>query len=615
MALATALGPTYLGQERFKFLVWAPFVSNLEVHVVNPSDRIIALKKDERGYYSGTVENLPFGARYYYRLGSGNDRPDPASRFQPEGIHGPSQLVDARYAWEDRHWHGLPLQSYILYEIHVGTYTSGGTFDAVIPHLDGLVDLGITALELMPVAQFPGERNWGYDGVHPYAVQNTYGGPGGLKRLVDACHARGIAVVLDVVYNHLGPEGNYLAEYGPYFTDRYRTPWGSAINFDGPESDHVRRFFIENALFWVTEFHVDALRIDAVHGIFDFSAMPFLEELAQAVHDRGRQLNRQIHLIAESDLNDTRLVRTPELGGFGLDAQWNEDFHHALHCVLTGDRTGYYEDFGTLDQLARAFRDGFVYSGAYSRYRKRRHGNSSAGIPASRFVVFSQNHDQVGNRGGSERLSKLVPFEALKVAAAAVILSPYLPLLFMGEECGETSPFPYFVSHSDASLNEAVRRGRREEFEAFKWDAEPPDPAAESTYLSAKLHHDLLREEPHRSLYEFYRELISVRTRTAALADLSKRTMEVETREDDRVLIVRRWSSSDQAIIVFHFGDGSVSVEVNVPVGLISKCLDSSEERWNGAATSIPDEVDSDGRVSFTMAPYSCVVFVHQEET
>ncbi|MCA1961161.1 MAG: malto-oligosyltrehalose trehalohydrolase [Desulfomonile sp.] len=614
MALATALGPAYLGSERFGFRVWAPFVSHVEIHVVSPFDRIAALERDARGYHSGIIEDLPLGALYYYRLDRERDRPDPASRSQPEGVHGPSQLFDAHFSWGDRNWHGLPLRSYILYEIHIGTFTAEGTFGAVIPHLERLADLGITALELMPVAQFPGERNWGYDGVYPFAVQNSYGGPYGLKQLVDACHARGIAVVLDVVYNHLGPEGNYLADYGPYFTDRYRTPWGSAINFDGPESDHVRRFFVENALHWVMEFHMDALRIDAVHGIFDFSAVSFLEELAQAIHDRAERLNRHIHLIAESDLNDTRLVRPRELGGFGLDAQWNEDFHHALHCVLTRERTGYYEDFGALKQLAKAFREGFVYSGEYSRYRKRRHGNSSVGIPASRFVVFSQNHDQVGNRSGSERLSSLVPPEALKVAAAAVIFSPYIPLLFMGEEYGETSPFPYFVSHSDASLNDAVRRGRREEFAAFNWDAEPPDPAAEATFIAAKLDHDLRCRPAHSTLCEFYKELIAVRTRTPGFADLSNRTMEVECREEDKVLILRRWAGSNQAIIVFHFSEGSVLVNLDVPAGRVVKCLDSSEECWNGPGATIADAMDSDGRLSFTMAAYSCVVFALQQE-
>jgi maltooligosyltrehalose trehalohydrolase len=334
----------------------------------------------------------------------------------------------------------------------VGAYTKKGTFESIIPHLDELKKLGITAIELMPVAQFPGTRNWGYDGVYPYAVQNSYGGPEGFKRLVNACHGRGLALVLDVVYNHLGPEGNYLWDFGPYFTDRYKALWGFSINFDGPHSDDVRHYFIQNALYWVTEFHVDALRVDAVHAILDFSAEPFLEELASAVHDEAKRLNRRVYLIAESALNDTRVIRSREFGGYGLDAQWNDDFHHALHTVLTGERMGYYRDFGRLQDLAKALLEGFVYSGEYSPYRRRRHGNSSRDIPAHRFVVFSQNHDQVGNRMRGERLSELVCFERTKLAAGVMTLSPFIPLLFMGEEYGETAPFQYFVSHSDPDL-------------------------------------------------------------------------------------------------------------------------------------------------------------------
>jgi len=338
-------------------------------------------------------------------------------------------VVDPDFRWDDHLWEGIPLQAYVLYEIHVGTFTPEGTFDAVITHLDELKELGITAIELMPNAQFSGARNWGYDGVFPFAVQSSYGGPWGLKRLVNACHQKEVAVVLDVVYNHLGPEGNYLGDFGPYFTDRYRTPWGHAINFDGPHSDEVRRFFIENALYWITEFHIDALRIDAVHAILDFSAEHFLRELASAVNKRARSLNRRVYIIAESALNDTEVIRSRKLGGHGLDAQWNDDFHHALHTLLTKEEKGYYKDFGRFKHLVKAFSDGFVYSGEYSPYRGRRHGNSSRHIPADRFVVFAQNHDQVGNRMRGERLSSLVSFEGLKLAAGTVILSPYIPLL------------------------------------------------------------------------------------------------------------------------------------------------------------------------------------------
>ena len=411
--------------------------------------------------------------------------------FSLRGVHGPSEIIDPRFPWEDDSWNGLPLSKYLLYELHVGAFTPDGTFKAIIPYLDYLLNLGITAVEIMPVAQFPGSRNWGYDGVYPYAAQNSYGGPDALKRLINACHLRGMAVVLDVVYNHLGPEGNYLWDFGPYFTDKYKTPWGPAINLDGPFSDEVRKFFIENALHWVTDFHIDALRVDAVHGMLDFSARHFLEELADVVHEQGERLARRVYVMSEGDLNDSRIIRSRDVGGYGLDAQWNDDFHHALHALLTHERSGYYGDFGELRHMIKALRDGFVYSGEYSAYRKRRHGNQSADLPARRFVVFCQNHDQVGNCAMGARLTQLVTMEGLKLAAGTVLLSPFIPLLFMGEEYGETSPFPYFVSHSDQSLVEAVRKGRREEFKAFEWPGEPPDPQAESTFMSAKVDHSL----------------------------------------------------------------------------------------------------------------------------
>jgi maltooligosyltrehalose trehalohydrolase len=495
----------------------------------------------------------------------------------------------------------------------VGTFTPEGTFEAIIPHLDELKDLGVTAVELMPVAQFPGNRNWGYDGVYPFAVQNSYGGPEGLKQLVNACHEKSLAVVLDVVYNHSGPEGNYLWDFGPYYTDRYKSLWGSVVNFDGPQSDAVRRFFIENALFWVTGLHIDALRIDAVHAIPDFSAQPFLQELASAVHDWAERLNRQVYLIAESDLNDTRVIRSREIGGYGLDAQWNDDFHHALHTLLTGERTGYYQDFGQLSDLVKAIREGYVYSGEYSSYRQRRHGNSSREIPAHRFVAFAQNHDQVGNRMRGERLSELVCLERMKLAAGVVLLSAFIPLLFMGEEYGETAPFPYFVSHSDQALIEAVRRGRREEFAAFRWADEPPDPQDESTFLRAKVNHDLRHKGPHRMLLEFYGELIRLRKEIPALASLTKDNMEVSDYERDTVLVIRRWSAADEAIGVFHFGESSVNICIPFVEGRWAKRLDSTDKRWQGPGSQVPAEIISNGEMALTLFPYSLVLFTRQK--
>lgn len=608
------LGATYLGGGLGRFLVWAPLINQVEVHILSPEERIVPLEKVSRGYHYGVVPGVKPGARYFYRLDGNTERPDPASKFQPEGVHGPSQVVDPHFVWEELHWSGIPLSHYVLYELHVGTFTAQGTFDAIVPHLDALKDLGITAIELMPVAQFPGERNWGYDGVYPFAAQNSYGGPEGLKRLIDACHQRGLAVILDVVYNHLGPEGNYLHDFGPYFTDRYHTPWGAAINFDGPDSDEVRRFFIENALYWVTDFRLDALRLDAVHGIFDFSALHFLQELASGVHDQAERLNRRIYVMAESDLNDVRLVRSPELGGYGLDAQWNDDFHHALHTLLTGERTGYYEDFGRLQDLAKAFAEGFVYSGKYSPARRRRHGNTSKDLAAQRLVVCAQNHDQVGNRLKGDRLSALVSFEGLKLAAAVVLLSPFIPLLFMGEEYGETAPFPYFVSHSDPDLIEVVRRGRREDFPYLQGLDEPSDPQAEATRQSASLDHSLRHQGRHRILYELYKELIKLRNEIRAYAGLSKDRMEVACLEKERTLVVRRWGREDQVAAIFHFGDTAASVNVPLPDGRWLNRLASGEKRWHGPGPDLPTELHSDGTVSVTLTKRAFLIVSLQSE-
>jgi maltooligosyltrehalose trehalohydrolase len=612
-----AVGPWYLGEGRCRFRVWAPFAQSVEVHLLAPEERLIPMAQRTRGYYEAVVAGVEPGALYRYRLDETRDRPDPASPFQPQDVHGPSQVIDSEFAWDDGWWCGIPLQHYILYELHVGTFTSEGTFEAIIPHLPELAALGITAIELMPMAQFPGSRNWGYDGVYPYAAQLSYGGPNGLKRLVQACHRQGLAVVLDVVYNHLGPDGNYLAEYGPYFTERYKTPWGAALNFDGPYSDEVRRFFIDSALFWVTEFHIDALRLDAIHAILDHSAQPFLEELALALRGRAEVLNRRIYAIAESALNDSRIIRPRALGGFALDAQWNDDFHHTLRVLLTGNRDGYYQDFGQLAQLAKAFREGFVFSGEYSDYRRRRYGNSSRHIPAQQFVVFAQNHDQVGNRMHGERLSQLVSFEALKLAAGAVLLSPFIPLLFMGEEYGDPAPFQYFISHLDPQLVEAVRRGRREEFATFAWQGEPPDPQDIATFQRCHLDHRLRHQGQHRVLLEFYQELIRLRKELPALACLSKEHMEVSSFETKQVLCIQRWChepEAQEAFVVLHFGKSPTSLPLPVPVGQWQKQLDSADERWHGPGGSTAVGVDAEGQGSLLLAPEACVLFVRAAE-
>jgi len=411
----------------------------------------------------------------------------------------------------------VSLQDFVIYEIHVGSFTPEGTFEAAAARLPELLALGVTAIELMPIASFPGRRNWGYDGVHLYAPQQSYGGPQGLKRLVNAAHAHGIGVVLDVVYNHVGPEGNYLDSYGPYFTEVYRTPWGRAVNYDGHGSDAVRRWAHDNALYWVSEFHIDALRLDAVQGIFDFGSFSFLEELSDEVHEMGRQLGRKVQLMAESDLNDPKLVRPPEKGGFGLDSQWADDVHHTIHTSLTGEKHGYYVDFCDIATVADVYREPFFYARRYAPHRDRTHGRSPAGVPRQRFVVAAQNHDQVGNRPNGERLATLVGADRQRLAAALVLLSPYVPLMFMGEEYGETAPFLYFIEHGDPELIEAVRAGRKREFEAIGKLEAQIDPQAEETFMRTKL--DWSKRETYAGsrLLCLYTDLLALRRDEPAL--------------------------------------------------------------------------------------------------
>ena len=469
---------------------------------------------------------------------------------QPEGIARSSAVVAPEFDWTDGDFVAPPLSEWVLYELHVGTFTAAGTFAGAVAHLDGLVDLGVNAIELMPVAEFPGVRNWGYDGVLLWAAHHAYGGLDGLRVFVDACHARGIAVVLDVVYNHLGPEGNHLAEFGPFFTDTYRTPWGAALNFDGAGSDVVREFFVENARFWVQHAHVDGLRLDAVHAIVDPTAYSFVEELTDALHRTGAELGRAVTVIAESADNDSRLTAPVAAGGRGLDAQWSDDFHHALHVALTGERDGYYIDFAGTDDLAGAMHDGFVYRGRHSEFRGRRHGRTQPPVALDRLVVFGQNHDQIGNRARGERLIALAGFEAAKTSMAVTLLAPSLPLLFMGEEIAARQPFPYFVHHSDPALVEAVRRGRAEEFAG--WAGEPLDPQAEETFVAAVLDPGARGGEAD-AMRDLCRDLVGLRRSRTALrpgADLRPR---VRSDPEAETLLVARGHGDDEVLVVVSF--------------------------------------------------------------
>jgi maltooligosyltrehalose trehalohydrolase len=618
-SLRPSLGATYTTDNRCRFRLWAPLAKSIAVRLLDPEERIIEMEAQEDGFYQVTVEDVAPGTRYFYRIDGEKDRPDPTSRFQPEGVHGPSQVVSANFDWEDACWSGIPLQQYIIYELHVGTFTPEGTFDAIIPALESLKELGVTAIEIMPVAQFPGARNWGYDGVHLFAVQDSYGGPEGFKRLINACHKLGLAVVLDVVYNHLGAEGNYLWDYGPYFTDRYKTPWGSSVNFDGPGSDQVRRFFIENAVYFLREFHVDALRLDAIHAMLDFSAGTFLEEMAAVVEREAVHLNRNVYLIAESDLNNARVVRSRENHGYGLDAQWCDDFHHSLHVLLTGESLGYYQDFydptgaEPLQYLAKALTEGYVYSGQYAPSRGCRHGNSSRDIPAHRFVVCIQNHDQVGNRMEGERISALASWPRIKLGAAMLLLSPFVPMLFMGEEYGESAPFLYFISFTDAELTRAVREGRRKEFSDFMQHGEPPDPFAEETFQRSKLNPELANKGKHKELRDFYRALIQLRKSVPALMHLSKDHMqlhsyEVHADQGEQLLLLQRWHEGDEIVALFNFGKEPITLPLPIPTGQWVKRIDStpSEETFS-------IQINSPGKLEMTLPAESFVLYQREE--
>ncbi len=588
--------PSTLGATRgpsgcWRFSVWAPHREKVELHLLSERSHSIPMRRDELGYYHASVEEASAGSQYFYRLDGAVERPDPASRFQPDGVHGASQVVDpADFSWSDADWKGLSLEDAVFYELHVGTFSPEGTFAALIPHLDRLADIGVTTVELMPIAQFPGGRNWGYDGVFPFATQNTYGSPRDLQKFVSAAHARGLAVALDVVYNHLGPEGNYLSEYGPYFTNHYHTPWGAALNFDGPQSDEVRYFFIQSALCWLEQFHIDALRLDAIHGIFDASAFPFLAELSTAVASLSTRLNRKIHLIAESDLNDARTIASIERGGTGMDAQWSDDFHHSVHTLLTRENSGYYADFGDIHHLAEIIQNGWYYSGQYSRHRQRKFGNTPPNSQSSKFVVCDQNHDQVGNRAAGDRLSRLVSFESLKLAAGITILSSFVPLLFMGEEYGETAPFLYFTSHGDPELAEAVRRGRETEFARFKWHVEVPNPQAESTFAASKLNRALASQEPHRTLERFYKALLRFR-RNQRLAEAQ--LVAVTEFPDERALLTLRSAGSTLLAALFHFGDNPATLTIELPSGTWESRIDSADPEWLGQGGSLPKLVVS----------------------
>lgn len=573
-----------------KFTVWAPFTEKMVVVLKDGATH--SLYRTSHGYWEGNIKDTCPGTLYKFKINGKNEFPDPASRSQPEGIHSWSCITQNSFSWQDENWKGLELSQMIIYELHIGTFTDKGTFEAVIDKLDHLKELGINTIELMPVSQFPGDRNWGYDGVYPFAAQESYGGAIGLKKLINACHKNSIAVILDAVYNHMGPEGNYISNYGPYFTDKYHTPWGSAINFDDKYSDEVRNFFLENVIMWLEEFHFDGLRLDAVHEIIDRGPIHFLKEMSQRVDELETQTGRKYVLIAESDLNDTKLVDSYKNGGYGLEGQWVDDFHHSIHTLLTGEVEGYYKDYGKLSHISKAFNQGFVYDGIFSEFRKRRVGNNPSHLDPSKFVVCIQNHDQVGNRMLGERITSLLSFEELKLAAGFLMVAPFVPMLFMGEEFAEDHPFQYFVSHGDEELVKAVQNGRKKEFEYFNHDKEEfPDPQSEKTFKGSRINWEFKEDKKKKLMFEYYKELIKLRKEGYFN---SFRNSEVRTDAlEEKKFFTAYASGKEPLYAVFNFDEKEN--EISMPRGFKwSKIIASGDKKWDGPANNIEDTISGD---------------------
>ncbi|MGC2639070.1 MAG: malto-oligosyltrehalose trehalohydrolase [Acidobacteriaceae bacterium] len=571
------------GMHRFR--VWAPKARRVRVAVDGEK---YSLERGAGGWWEADIVRAAPGTDYAYFLDDEDlALPDPRAAWQPHGVHGPSRVLDpAAFTWTDSAWEPPPLKSAVIYELHIGTFTPEGTLDAAAHKLDALRELGITHVELMPVNSFAGNHGWGYDGVDLFAPHEPYGGPQALNRFVDACHAKGLAVLLDVVYNHLGPAGNYLGKFGPYFTSAHHTPWGDAVNLENAGSYEVRRFFCDNALMWLRDYHFDGLRLDAVHAYNDRSAINFMEQIASEVHALEAQTGRYYVVIAESDLNDPRLVTAPEAGGYGMDAQWSDDFHHSLVTALTGKREGYYSDFGSLADLAKALRDVFVYDGRYSPYRDRIHGRPVRGLPGWRFLGYSQNHDQVGNRAHGERLVHLAGLKRARIAAVMEMTAPFVPMIFQGEEWSASSPFQFFTDH-EQGLGKLVSEGRRKEFVAFGWDpSDIPDPQDRQTYQRSRLNWDERGQGEHAAMLAWYRELIALRKSTPELTDGDLSEVRVRCNEEQQWLVMER----GRMTVAFSLAQEPVEVAVRAG-SRIALQSESGVAVQNGTVTLPPDSV------------------------
>ncbi len=601
-----SLGVYFNQQGEAEITVWAPLIGQVAI-MPEKNNQEIPLEKSDDGYWTLTTTEISPGDLYKIRLNDEKLFPDPVSLSQPLGVHGASRATDlSAFKWTDLHWLHFPLKDYIIYELHTGVFTPEAMFEGIERKLDYLLQLGVNAIEIMPVAQFPGARNWGYDGVYPFAVQDSYGGAAGLQQLVNACHDKGIAVILDVVYNHIGPEGNYLPEFGPYFTSKYGTPWGKAVNVDDEWCDGVRHYILENVLMWFRDFHIDALRMDAVHALKDFGAKNILLEIKEATDALMKASHRSHHLIVECDLNDVRYINPAQLGGYGMDAQWIDEFHHALRIAAGGENHGYYSDFNGIQHLTKAYKDAYVYDGFYSPHRKKTFGSKAGeNHRGDHFIVFSQNHDQVGNRMMGERSSVLMSYEMQKLMAGAVMVSPYIPMLFMGEEYGETNPFLYFVSHTDPSLREMVREGRRKEFEAFHLQGEAPDPSDEETFTKSRLQWQLADEPTHSTLLSFYKKLIALRKENIVLRNMSREKLEVVCSELQQTIMLHRWEEDQHLLCLLNFSRKEQPVTLTDLPGQRKLLFNSASPEWNGPAEAeaVP------GSIIF-LPPESFIIYV-----
>ncbi|QIA09073.1 malto-oligosyltrehalose trehalohydrolase [Draconibacterium halophilum] len=581
-----------------EFNTWAPKANKVQLELCQ-SGQLIEMQPQQRGYWSATIENTKPGTRYKYRLNDSQSYPDPASLSQPDGVHEASEVVNLKnFEWTDDDWKNIPLKEMIQYELHTGTFSSTGNFDEIRQKLKYFKELGINTIEILPVAQFSGHRNWGYDGVYPFAVQNSYGGAHELMTLVNECHKNGIAVILDVVYNHFGPEGNYVGNFGHYFSGKYSTPWGKPINFDEAYSDGVRNYIIQNVLMWCRDFHIDGLRLDAVHSIFDFGAKHIMQELAEKLDVLSHETGWEHYLIAESHLNDVKYISPVSSGGYGLDAQWSDDFHHAIHTLTTNERNSYYMDFGETQQLSKSIKDVFVFDGQYSEFRKKTYGNSTANNPGEQFVIFNQNHDQVGNRMNGDRLISLTDFETAKTIAATMFVTPNVPMLFMGEEYGERNPFYYFVSHQDPELNRLVREGRKEEFKDFYDNTNNAvDPDSTEAFENSKLSWNIEDNAEKKAMFGCYQTLIRLRKEHPVLQLTDKNNLKIS--EQGKLIVLERWQEERRLFAVINFEDKEKSLKVqpntNKP---LTRIFGSSEKSWNGPGEITPKSIVAGDEIS-----------------